>query len=112
MMRRFFNGKVYSIVLFFAFLAVTEAGIAQNIATYAGNGIAGYSGDGAAATAAKLNGPYSIALSNTGNIYFSEYGNGIVRMVSAAGIISTIAGPGTGTYCGFYTDSFHGSKRV
>ncbi|MBX2907117.1 MAG: Ig-like domain-containing protein, partial [Taibaiella sp.] len=62
------------------------------ITTLAGNGITGYSGDGGAATAAKLDHPYGITSDAAGNVYFSEYTNQVVRKVNPAGIISTIAG--------------------
>ena len=64
------------------------------ISTIAGNGTAGYSGDGAAATAAKLNGPASIAIDAAGNLYISDYTNNRIRKITAAGIISTYAGNG------------------
>ncbi len=70
---------------------------AQNINTMAGNGTSGYSGDGAAATAATLGGEtLGVAKDAVGNTYIADYFNNRVRMVNAAGIISTIAGGGTG----------------
>jgi len=74
---------------------VTTAGI---ISTIAGNGTAGYSGDGGQATAAELNGPTGISMDVTGNLYIAEYGNSRIRMVNNAGIITTIAGNGTAGY--------------
>ena len=41
------------------------------ITTIAGTGVAGYNGDGAA-TATKINGPFTLAIDSTGNIYFSD----------------------------------------
>ena len=66
-----------------------------NISTVAGNNSAGYSGDGKAAISAQINAPDSIAVDSKGNFYFSEFNNGIVRMVNTAGIISTYAGSST-----------------
>lgn len=72
------------------------------IATVAGTpGVAGYSGDGGLATAAKLNGPTGVRVDAAGNIYIADSNNQVIRMVNAAtGIISTIAGTGTGGYSG------------
>jgi hypothetical protein len=70
------------------------------ITTVAGNGVAGYSGDGGAATAAKLHRPSGVTSDNAGNIYFSELGNSVVRKVNASGIISTIAGTTVPGYSG------------
>jgi hypothetical protein len=60
----------------------------------AGTGEEGYAGDGGPATAAKLNHPWGTTLDASGNLFFAESGNNIVRKVTAAGIISTVAGTG------------------
>ena len=70
------------------------------ITTVAGNGTMGYSGDGAAATAAALNLPHELAVTPAGIIYISDTWNNCVRKVDAAGIITTIAGNGTLGYNG------------
>lgn len=70
------------------------------VSTVAGNGTAGYSGDGGAATAAQINLPYGLAADSKGNLYIADYGNNCVRMVNPAGIISTYAGIGTEGYSG------------
>jgi len=72
------------------------------ISTIAGNGAAGYSGDGKLATAAELNGPGELTVDSSGNLYIADSGNSVVREVSAAtGKISTIAGtPGAFGYSG------------
>jgi len=72
------------------------------ITTFAGNGIAGSSGDGGQATAAKLNDPsQGVAIDATGNIYISDDGNNKIRKITASsGIITTIAGTGTVGYTG------------
>jgi len=63
-----------------------------NIATAAGTGAAGYTGDGVAATAATLNGPNGVALDTSGNIYIADTGNNVIRKISAqTGFISTVA---------------------
>ena len=69
---------------------------AMVITTIAGTGTAGSTGDGGSATSALLNAPFGIALDSNGdNVYIAEYGNQKIRMISSAGIITTIAGTGT-----------------
>jgi sugar lactone lactonase YvrE len=75
---------------------ITSAGI---ISTIAGNGTAGYSGDGGPATEASLNGPTSLFVDSTNNIYITDAFNYVVRKIDAAGVIHTVAGsnrPGFG----------------
>ena len=71
---------------------INTSGIISTIAGTAGT--SGFAGDGAAATAALLNTPGSIAIDGSGNIYISDYGNHAIRKVDAAGIITTVAGGG------------------
>lgn len=64
------------------------------ITTLAGNGTAGDSGDGGAATSAVLN-PYGIAADSSGNVYFSQISDNVVRKITAStGLIARIAGNG------------------
>ncbi len=70
------------------------------ISTFAGNGVAGYSGDGGAATAAELNTANGVRADNMGNVYIGDFTNNRIRKVSPAHIISTFAGNGTGAYSG------------
>jgi sugar lactone lactonase YvrE len=65
-----------------------------NVSTVAGNGTAGFSGDGGLATNAELNWPTGLAVDNVGNLYIADTSNDRVRKVSAGGIISTVAGNG------------------
>ena len=70
------------------------------ITTFAGRGgIGGFSGDNGPATAADISVPYGIAIDAVGNIYFTNGGNRI-RKINTAGIVTTIAGNGTGIYNG------------
>ena len=73
---------------------VTPAGI---ISTIAGTGTAGYSGDDAAATAARLSAPYGVTFDPAGNIYIADYDNERLRMINSSGVITTIAGTGIAT---------------
>jgi hypothetical protein len=65
------------------------------ITTVAGNGIAGFGGDGGAATAAQLNSPTDVKLDGAGNFYIVDSGNHVVRVVNpSTGLIWTVAGIG------------------
>ena len=77
---------------------VDTAGV---ISTIAGNGAAGYSGDGGSATSAMLNGPMSVAIDAFDNIYIADQLNNCIRKVNTVGVISTVAGNGT---AGFFGD--------
>ena len=70
------------------------------ITTVAGNGVAGFSGDGGPAINAQLSGPVGVALDATGNLYIADLLNHRVRIVSPTGIINTVAGNGTSGYNG------------
>jgi len=92
-----------------------------NIWTIAGNGEFGISGDGVLATSAPLIFPRSVLVLKTGQVYFAEIGlreigkDGYISTktsttiskyakenitIAGTGIITTIAGTGTGTYSG------------
>lgn len=73
-----------------------------NIQTIAGDGIAGYAGDGGPGTSAHLNQPSSVALDAAGNVYISDTGNELVRVLNAqTGVLTTVAGTaGTSGYMG------------
>jgi len=71
------------------------------ISTVAGNLTGGYSGDGGAATSAKLDGVSGLALDGEGNLYIADlYNNAIRKVTKATGIITTVAGDGTQGYSG------------
>ncbi len=71
------------------------------ITTVAGNGSAGFSGDGGPATKAQLNEPYGIVLGARGDLFVADRLNRRVRRVDGrTGIITTIAGNGTKTSSG------------
>lgn len=68
---------------------------AGNVSVFAGSGTSGYSGDGGPATAAALSLPQGAAVDGADNVYFADAGNGRIRKVNPAGIISTVAGNGS-----------------
>jgi sugar lactone lactonase YvrE len=76
---------------------VSSAGV---ITTVAGAGSAGYSGDGGPAAGAHLNAPVALAADKSGNLFIADAFNNRIRMVSAAGIITTVAGTGVPGYSG------------
>ena len=66
-----------------------------NIATVAGNGTTGYSGDGGPAIGAGLNNPEAVAVDAAGNLYIADAINNRIRKVTTDGNIRTIAGSST-----------------
>ena len=74
---------------------VRKISASGTITTVAGNGTAGFSGDGGQATAAQLNSPAGVAVDGNGNVFISDTANEIVRKVSADGVITTYAGNGS-----------------
>jgi sugar lactone lactonase YvrE len=70
------------------------------ITTIAGTGAQGFAGDGGEATRALLNQPYGVVVDRGGNVYFADRLNGRVRRVDGSGIISTLAGDGSGKFSG------------
>ncbi|MBS1658446.1 MAG: hypothetical protein JST18_10180 [Bacteroidetes bacterium] len=98
--------KTVTIFALWAFLFLAEKdniSYAQTISTIAGTGVAGYNGDGIAATAAQLNYPAGIGVDASGNVYVTDMLNACIRKIdNSTGVISTIAGvPGTST--GFFS---------
>jgi hypothetical protein len=62
---------------------------------FAGSGFGGYTGNGGPATAAELDGPGGMVLDASGNIYFADFTNNVIRKITkSTGIISNVAGNG------------------
>ena len=75
--------------------------VTGNETVVAGTGVAGSTGDGAQATAARIQSPTGLALDAGGNLYIATEGlttndpNSRVRKVTPGGVITTIAGGGS-----------------
>lgn len=70
------------------------------LATVAGSGFPGFDDDGAAVSS-RLFGPIGVAVDAGGLLYIADSGNHRVRRVDAGtGIITTVAGDGTGGFAG------------
>ena len=79
---------------------VTTEGV---IETIAGTGAGGFAGDGGPATAARLNAA-GLAIDAAGTVYTSDASGCHVRMISPAGIITTVAGINAASACGYAGD--------
>ncbi len=75
--------------------------VERSVRTVAGNGTAGYTGDGAGALSAsfggdpsaRFDGPISLAVDEAGNAFVGDRFNHVVRMIErGSGVITTIAG--------------------
>jgi trimeric autotransporter adhesin len=65
------------------------------ITRVAGTGTAGNSGDDGPATDAELSNPWGLAVTDDGGFLIADFANHLVRKVSAAGMITRVAGNGT-----------------
>jgi hypothetical protein len=66
------------------------------ITTLAGTGVAGATGDGGPATAARLNQPTALSLAADGSILVADRGSARIRRIAPDGTITTVAGGGSG----------------
>ena len=79
---------------------VVKVNSSGTVTPFAGNGNAGYSGDNGPATAASLFNPIGLRVDSSGNVYVADTQNNRIRKINAQGIITTVAGNGTGTFSG------------
>ena len=71
------------------------------ISTFAGTGIAGYTGNGGPAASAQLNAPQGLFLTPAGLLYVADSGNHVVRYIGIRSTaIVTLAGTGKAGYTG------------
>jgi sugar lactone lactonase YvrE len=67
--------------------------VAGNFAAdQANDGLGGFSGDGGPATSAQLNDPQGVAVDGAGDLFIADTFNSLIREVTPAGVISTVAG--------------------
>jgi DNA-binding beta-propeller fold protein YncE len=90
---------------------VRKVAVNGTIATVAGNGEAGFSGDGGAAVKASLNGPEGLAFDKRGSLFIADFDNHRVRKVSAAGTITTVAGSGIAGFAGDGSSALRASMK-
>jgi streptogramin lyase len=84
-----------------ALLSPMPAGAAEwRVSTFAGTGVAGFSGDGGPATSAQINDPYGVVRGPDGAIWFCERNGQRVRRIATDGTITTVVGTGTAGYAG------------
>lgn len=76
---------------------VTPDGV---IRAFAGNGTQAFSGDGGPAVSAALNAPAAAVADSQGGLYIADARNNRIRKVTADGMITTLAGDGTGRFSG------------
>jgi trimeric autotransporter adhesin len=76
---------------------VNPAGV---ISTFAGDGRTGFSGDGGPALSAELGGVSGLAFDTAGNLYFSQIGSHLVRVIRANNTVAAVAGKGTAGFSG------------
>ncbi len=70
-----------------------------NIATIAGNGTTGFTGDGSTATLAELSYPTAVAVDSKDNVYIADTNNHRIREITGT-IINTVAGDGEQFFSG------------
>lgn len=93
------DGNVYIADQYNHRIRKVQAGT-QIISTFAGNGTAGFNGDGGAATAASLHLPTGVSTDNAGNVYIADNSNHRIRKVAVDGTITTVAGTGVAGFGG------------
>ncbi len=67
---------------------ITPAGVVTNFA-----GLATVSGtNNGTGTAARFNSPWGVTVGTNGNVYVADTGNNMIRMITPAGVVTTLAG--------------------
>jgi sugar lactone lactonase YvrE len=71
---------------------IREINTNGTVTTFAGNGQAGWVDS--AGTKAEFNGPSGLAIDKSGNLYVADTYNNVIRKITPAGVVSTVAGNG------------------
>jgi sugar lactone lactonase YvrE len=79
---------------------VRRVNVDGTIATVAGAGEGGYSGDGNPGREAKLNLPTGLAMGFSDTLFIADTGNNVIRRLGIDGAIHTVAGTGEAGYRG------------
>jgi DNA-binding beta-propeller fold protein YncE len=81
--------------------ALAAWGASPTIATIAGTGEKGYSGDGGPGVKAQVNNPYGLTIGPDGALYICDIDNHVIRRLDMkSGVITTVAGNGVKGYSG------------
>jgi hypothetical protein len=83
-------GNVFMTLTTYSVVVRLDTG--AQLSLVAGNGMAGFTGDGGPATLAELSGPTGVVVEAAGNVYIEDAGNSMV----SNGVITTVAGGGMG----------------
>src|SRR6266511_4402806 len=92
--------RLVAILIFVCLPSAHGADSPGSIATLAGTGTAGYTGDNGPAARAQLANPYGVVRGPDRALYFCEVDNHVIRRVAPDGTISTVAGTGQHGYSG------------
>jgi Bacterial Ig domain/Fibronectin type III domain/NHL repeat len=91
------SGKLYIADCYNNRIRVINSG---NIATLAGDGAPGLTGDGGHAMSASLKFPSGVSVTAAGNVYIADWHNQCVRVINTSGTITTLAGTGVAGFSG------------
>ncbi len=79
---------------------IRKVNAATGIVTTLTGGIYGFSPNGTPASTCAWSSIQGVCVDGAGNVYISDAGNHVVRMISASGLVRTVAGDGSAGYSG------------
>lgn len=90
------RGTLTKLIAVLLLCIVSVTGEAQIIRTIAGNGTFGtaFSGDNGPAVSAALGGLFGVCVDTSGNVFFTDQYNYVLRRINKNGILKTVAGTG------------------